>query len=142
VPRDLAEAPVEQVVELLLDDARGQRLRHLLLNELDPEAFLQSSAPDAGRLERLDEHEDLLDPLGRHSGRLGHFVHGRLEVPVLVDRADEVLAEDDFLFGALGEAELVGEMIPEALHGHRNALVELRVRIVHARRRRRVGYQP
>ena len=94
---------------------------------------MQVPRADPRRLEGLDDRQHLLHLFGADLEGLPDLLDRRLQIPVLVDRADQEVPDDHRLLVEVAEAQLLEQVVAQALHGDRHALVELRIPVVGAR---------
>ena len=97
----------------MLDDLHRDRVGVRIALELDEQALLDRTGGHAGRIEGLHERQDLLDFFGRDPAAVGDLTHLGPQVPVLVEVADDLVADAADRLVLDGEAELLVEIIGE-----------------------------
>src|SRR5882724_7481936 len=138
--RDLGVAAPLEVLEVLLDDLDGEGVGLGVGCQLEEEAFAHAARGHAGRIESLHQPESALDFLDGGTHAQGDLFHLRPEVAVVVEVADDGLADGhrprvvgrpaQLLIqvlvegGARATQVLEGQLLP-LLHGHGRPLVGL-----------------
>ena len=119
---DLRIAAAAQLVEVVLHDLHRDRVRVGIALELDQQALLDRASGHAGRVERLHQREDLLDLFHRRLAALGDLGHLRPQVAVLVEIADDLVADAAHQRILGGEAQLLVEVVGERVDGAHDVL--------------------
>ena len=123
--RDLGEAAVHQVVEMVVDHAPGQRLLLAAGFQLQQQALAQVARADAGRLQGLHQPQHVLDLHQRPSDRFGDVLHRRREPAAIVDRADDELGDAHVRGRQVQEVQLLQQAFRERRARGRHLLQEL-----------------
>ena len=112
--RQLRHLMVLQEPHVLGDDPLGRRAGHAEVAQLQQQAFLQVARGDADRIEALDQRQRPLDLLGRPRPHRRELLDGRHQVAVVVEVADDGLAD-------LAHQRVVGlhRELPEQVVGER-----------------------
>ena len=84
---------VLQQPHVLGDDLLGRRAAHAEVPQLQQQALLQVARGDANRIEALNQLQRLLDPLDRPGPHGRELLDGRHELAVVIEVADDGLAD-------------------------------------------------
>src|SRR5262245_8588891 len=129
-PRDLGVAAPLQVFEVLLHDLYRHRVRLRVGGELQEQALLHATRGDPGRIEGLDTLERGLYRLEARAHPLRDLLQVGPQVAVLVQVADDRLADAQEILVVGAEPELLAEMLgergvaaPQVLEGQLVALL-------------------
>ena len=107
-------------LQMVRDDGLGQPGQGgIALPDLDQQAFAQIARGNAGRIEGLDHPEHRLDPGERRRSLRGDFGQVCLEKTMVVEAANDQLAELPVLIGEVGRPKL-----PEEVGLQRDGLAE------------------
>ena len=122
LPRQLRHLMILQEAHVLGDDLLGRRPAHAQMPQLQQEALLEVARRDADRIEALDQLERPLDVFQRPRPHCRQLFHRRHELPVVVEVADDRLA-DLAHHGVVGlHRELPEEVVRERGRGRERVL--------------------